>query len=84
MPTLARFRGITVRMFYLAAEHNPPHVHAYCGGDAAAFDIRTRQILDGAFSQKEASLLREWIANNEEKLLELWETQQFDRTWQLS
>lgn len=79
MPTLARFHGIIVRMFFLAAEHNPPHVHVYCGDEAAAIDIKTKQLIDGAIPQKEAALAREWIAANEAALLEICETQQFKK-----
>lgn len=41
MPTLARFYGIAIKMYFLQSEHNPPHVHAIYGEDAGAFDIRT-------------------------------------------
>ena len=79
MPTLARFNGVVVRMFFLAAEHNPPHVHVYCVDQAAAIDIKTRQLIDGSIPQREAALAREWIAANEAALLEIWETQQFKK-----
>lgn len=47
MPVLARFYGITVRMYFRGSEHNPPHVHALYGDYAAAFDLRTAEIIDG-------------------------------------
>ena len=47
MPVLARFYGIVIRMYFLGAEHNPPHIHAIYGDDTAAFDIRTGEMLDG-------------------------------------
>ncbi|MBR0473390.1 MAG: DUF4160 domain-containing protein [Erysipelotrichaceae bacterium] len=28
MPVLSRFYGITIRMYFQQAEHNPPHIHA--------------------------------------------------------
>ena len=49
MPVLARFYGIVIRMYFLGAEHNPPHIHAIYGDDTAAFDIRTGEMLDGIF-----------------------------------
>ncbi len=47
MPVLARYSGIVIRMYFLGAEHNPPHIHAIYGDDTAAFDIRTGEMLDG-------------------------------------
>lgn len=41
MPTLTRFYGIAIKMYFLQSEHNPPHVYAIYGEDAGAFDIRT-------------------------------------------
>ncbi len=38
MPTLARFYGIVIRMYFLGSEHNPPHVHAIYGEDTAAIE----------------------------------------------
>lgn len=79
MPTLARFYGIIIRMYFLQAEHNPPHIHAIYGEDTAAFDIRTGQIIDGGFPSRAAELVREWMAINQEALLEMWETQEFKK-----
>lgn len=28
MPTLARFYGIVIKMYFFQSEHNPPHIHA--------------------------------------------------------
>lgn len=79
MPTLARFYGIVIRMYFLQAEHNPPHIHAIYGEDVAAFDIRTGEILDGALPARAASMVLEWMAKNKEDLLEMWETQEFKK-----
>ena len=77
MPTLARFYGIVVRMYFLRAEHNPPHIHAIYGDDTAALDIRTGEIIDGHLPRRAANMVQEWISENEEALLEMWETQKF-------
>ena len=63
-------------MYFLQAEHNPPHIHANYGEDTAAFDIRTGQVIDGGFPSRAADLVREWMAINQEALLEMWETQE--------
>ena len=79
MPTLARFYGIVIRMYFLGSEHNPPHVHAIYGEDTAAFDIRTGEIIDGDLPKRAADMVREWISINETDLLTMWETQEFKK-----
>jgi hypothetical protein len=77
MPTLARFYGIIIRMYFLGSEHNPPHIHAIYGEDTAAFDIRTGCIIDGDLPNRAAQMVREWISCNKDDLLKMWETQEF-------
>lgn len=79
MPVLSRFYGIVIRMYFLGSEHNPPHVHAIYGDDTAAFDIRTGKLLDGEFPPRATEMVCEWIANNRDALLEMWETQNFKK-----
>lgn len=79
MPTLARFYGIVIRMYFFGAEHNPPHIHAIYGEDAAAFDIRTGNLINGGFPDRAASMVREWISFNREDLMMMWETQEFKK-----
>jgi len=79
MPTLARFYGIVIRMYFLQSEHNPPHIHAIYGEDTAAFDIKTGAIIDGGFPEKASGLVREWIDINREDLMKMWKTQEFKK-----
>lgn len=79
MPTLARFYGIVIRMYFLGSEHNPPHVHAIYGEDTAAFDIKTGNILDGSLPNRAADMVKEWISINRADLIEMWETQEFKK-----
>ena len=59
MPTLSRFYGIVIRMYYLGSEHNPPHIHAIYGDDTAAFDIKTGEIIDGYVPRRAAEMVHE-------------------------
>lgn len=79
MPVLARFYGITVRMYLRGSEHNPPHVHALYGDYAAAFDLRTAEIIDGDIPPRAASLVKEWMLLHQAELMRIWETQEFER-----
>ena len=79
MPTLARFYGIIIRMYFLGADHNPPHIPVIYGEDTAAFAIRTGEIIEGDFPKRAAGMVREWMRLNEQDLLEMWETQEFKK-----
>lgn len=79
MPTLARFYGIVIRMYFLGSKHNPPHIHAIYGEDTAAFDIRTGEAIDGHLPSRAADMVREWISIHSIELLKMWETQEFKK-----
>lgn len=77
MPVLSKFYGITIRMYFLQKEHNPPHIHAIYGDDVAAITILDGNILEGALPNKALELVREWVSLNKDELLKIWETQDF-------
>ena len=79
MPTLARFYGITIRMYFLGSEHNPPHVHAIYNEDTAAIDIDSGQVIDGNLPNRAKAMVSEWVLKNKEDLLLMWETQEFKK-----
>ena len=49
MPTIASFYGIIIMMYLLDKEHNPPHIHAFYGDEAATFYISNGEIYEGSF-----------------------------------
>ncbi len=79
MPTLARFYGIVIRIYFLGSEHNPPHVHAIYSENEASFDISTGRIIDGTMPSRVAEMVKEWIFLNRVELLDMWETQEFKK-----
>lgn len=79
MPTLARFYGITMRMYYQQSEHNPPHVHAQYGDMSAEIEIKTGEILDGNLPKKILALVSEWVHLHQEELIAVWDTQEFKK-----
>ena len=79
MPVLSRFYGITIRMYFLQSEHNPPHLHAIYNEDVAAVDFMTGEVLEGYLPPKALSLVREWILLHQKELLTIWETQEFQK-----
>lgn len=64
-------------MYFLYSEHNPPHLHAIYGDDAAAIDIKTGKILDGKLPPKALALVNEWRELHLEELNNIWITQKF-------
>lgn len=69
MPTISRFYGIVVRMYFLPSEHNPPHIHAIYGENAASIEIETGAIIDGYLPGKALSLTQEWMEPKLERRL---------------
>ncbi len=79
MPILSRFFGITIRMYFQQAEHNPPHIHAFYGESSAAISIQTMEVIDGNLPPGELAFVQEWIALYQNNLLRMWETQTFEK-----
>ena len=74
MPTLVRFYGIVIRMYFLGPEYNPPHIHVIYGEDTAAFDINSGEEIDGSLPLRAAGMVREWIVIHQTELMVMWET----------
>ena len=71
MPTISRFYGIVIGMFF--DEHEPPHFHAKYAEYEASSDIRNFSLLRGKLPPKALSLVVEWAATHQQELLEDWE-----------
>ena len=57
MPTICRFYGILVQMYF--ADHAPPHFHALYAEFEAVIEIRTLKVLQGALSLRAMELVIE-------------------------
>ena len=75
MPVISRFYGMVVKMFFLASEHNPPHIHVVYGEYMGIIDIRTAQMIQGDLPHKALALVQEWTNLHKDELLKMWETQ---------
>ena len=77
MPTLARFSGIVIRMYFLPKEHNPPHVHVVYDNGDFSIAIESLEIVDGEKEPpgKVLNAVEDWVKENKVILLEMWETQ---------
>ena len=64
MPTISKFFGIIVRMYYFDdRQHRVPHIHTEYAGDQAVFDIADGHELAGSLPSKQTRLVRAWIEN---------------------
>lgn len=75
MPVISRFYGMIVKMFFLASEHNPPHIHVLYGEYMGVIDIRTNKMLQGDLPDKALKIVQEWTSIHQQELLKMWETQ---------
>ncbi|MCZ9851220.1 DUF4160 domain-containing protein [Brachyspira hyodysenteriae] len=77
MPVISRFYGIIIKMYFQQKEHNPPHFHAIYGEYVGVIDINKLKMIEGDLPNKACSLVLEWAKNNQDELLNMWNTQNF-------
>ena len=70
MPTIKRFAGFVVRMYF--ADENPPHVHVESADFRARVAIQDASVLDGGIPPKFSKEALSWIEKNREWLLKKW------------
>lgn len=75
MPVISRFYGMVVKMFFIASEHNPPHIHVVYGEYVGVISVHTGEMLQGDLPAKALKMVQEWVKLNKDSLLEMWKTQ---------
>ena len=71
MPTLARFAGFEIAMYF--EDHNPPHVHVVGRTFEMLMAIRDGRILQGEAPARVRRASAAWIAENRAMLLIKWD-----------
>ena len=71
MPTICRFYGILIQMYY--DDHNPPHFHVIYGEYKAVISIQDLAILEGDLPPKAVGLVMEWGRAHKNDLLKEWD-----------
>ncbi len=79
MPEISRFFGIIIKMYMIGREHNPPHIHALYGEYVGMIEIATGRVLGGDLPPRALKLTYEWIGEHRQELLDIWNTQQFNK-----
>jgi hypothetical protein len=72
MPTISRFYGITIMMFY--RDHSPPHFHAEYGEHEAVVGISPVGLMHGSLPSRARSMVLEWAAQHQKELMADWES----------
>ena len=71
MPTICRFNGIVITMFF--NDHDPPHFHAWAAGREARFRFyRPEFITGGDLGRRQRILVEAWAELHQEELEENW------------
>jgi hypothetical protein len=71
MPTISRFFGIIISMYY--NDHLPTHFHAKYSESNAQVGIETLAIIEGELPRRALALVLEWAALHRDELRENWE-----------
>ena len=71
MPTISRFYGILIQMYF--GDHPPPHFHALYGEFEALIDIQTFEVIGGGLPGRAMALVLEWAKQHHDELREDWE-----------
>ncbi|MEE0777101.1 MAG: DUF4160 domain-containing protein [Bacillota bacterium] len=79
MPVIARFYGITIKMYFSEKEHGVPHIHAVYGEYLGVIDLANAEMLEGDLPRKALSMVQEWVLSHQTELKEMWEAQDFKK-----
>jgi hypothetical protein len=71
MPTICRFCGIEIGMFY--NDHAPPHFHVKYAEFEAEIVIGTLETKDGWIPRRAQRLVDEWATRHQAELMDNWE-----------
>lgn len=69
MPTLTRFQGIKITMYF--RDHNPPHFHVSYGSHKAEV-LFNGAVKAGTLPQAQLKLVQEWASIRQAALIERW------------
>jgi len=70
MPTISRFFGIVIAMYF--DDHVPPHFHARHSDGAAKIRIDTLEVIDSTLGRRQLRLVLAWAELHQAGLLENW------------
>ncbi|MEX2194161.1 MAG: DUF4160 domain-containing protein [Thermoleophilaceae bacterium] len=66
MPTVSRFFGIAIAIFF--DDHEPPHFHARHAGDSAKVRIDNLEVIDCTLRRRQLRLVLTWAELHQERV----------------
>jgi Domain of unknown function (DUF4160) len=70
VPTISRFMGIVIAMFF--DDHGPPHFHARHAEGSAKVRMDTVEVIDSSLPRRQLRLVLAWAELHQDELLENW------------
>ena len=70
MPTIARFAGCRIEMYF--GDHPPPHFHIVSPNGTMKLTIQGHRVLAGNLPKRAIKDALEWAAANEAILMDKW------------
>jgi hypothetical protein len=80
VPTISRFLGIVIAMYF--DDHDPPHFHARHADGAAKIRIDTLEVLDSTLARRQLRFALAWAELHQEDLLNNWRLARMGETLQ--
>jgi len=77
MPTLSRFFGVVITMYW--NDHQPPHFHARYAEHEAVIGLETLEVEAGHLPRRLLDLVLEWVAEHRGELWDNWDRVQNGR-----
>jgi hypothetical protein len=71
LPTISRFFGIEIRMYY--EDHDPPHFHAYYAETSAVIAIESLAPFRSDLPGRAYRMILEWAIEHRPELRENWQ-----------
>lgn len=59
MPTISKFYGITIKMYFIQSEHIPPHIYAFYNKYVSVININNLEEIEGNLPIKALKIVRE-------------------------
>jgi hypothetical protein len=70
VPTISRFFGISIAMFF--DDHGPPHFHARHAEGSAKVQIDTLEVIESKLGRRQLRLVLAWAELHQDELSENW------------
>lgn len=65
-------------MYIRQKEHNPPHIHAIYGEYIGMFSLVDGKMFEGDIPIKVQQMVTEFVMFYKERLVKMWQTQEFE------